>query len=596
MSTEPFVIVGSAPCSDMNPEAPEGHRLFLRFEEALAALGDADAAVQSTVIIDDEVQEIWTKAWSLTNELVDHLVQALPDYPHLSDLLRLTRRQLYMQRMMGIVSALTQAELVKRLVPAGSKIQVRNATTSEKAALLSVLPSAECGAATAAARRTAGRLRAVAKDVMLLLASVPERLSLARTGVAANYDGAERWVNFFIASPAHENIVGPVVAELRQAGWQARRVDISAQGTTLASPSSYDDTCSLATYLPGRNTTELSRRRMKAHAGLAREVRGFCQSRGMAAFADDIITLLTWHLSVVQPSSRDGLARLAKSKPAQVNVTLDETNYRIEALALLSRDGGTPVVNVQHGIITSNPLRSEFTFDAFCVFGEATKDMLARLGTSEEVVRVVGDPRLDSVNRRQFEPSGLDEDAVRGRLGLGTDRVIVYAAQHTDPFISSAALYEALALTCAAVRRLEAVRLIVKLHPHGAGTESAYQEAIDRCGDDSVVSVRDEDLLGLISLSSCVVTYTSSVGFETVALRRPLVIADVHNAARVTPFVEEGVAMAASTVDEMERALRVALEGAALSEDALARVDVRYSGPLEGGAAARIAAVVKEFV
>ena len=67
------------------------------------------------------------------------------------------------------------------------------------------------------------------------------------------------------------------------------------------------------------------------------------------------------------------------------------------------------------------------------------------------------------------------------------------------------------------MERVSGARLVVKLHPHGAGKEQAYELAM-RGRFHSVITTRDLPLLDLIAIADCVVVYSSSAGFEAVAM------------------------------------------------------------------------------
>jgi CDP-glycerol glycerophosphotransferase (TagB/SpsB family) len=161
-------------------------------------------------------------------------------------------------------------------------------------------------------------------------------------------------------------------------------------------------------------------------------------------------------------------------------------------------------------------------------------------------------------------------------------------------FTSAAALYRSLAITCQAVAELPGVRLVVKLHPHGEGREAAYEAALAAWGGPDVVVCRNEDLLDLIGMSSCVVVLTSSVGFEAASLRKPLVVADTYRASDVVPYCSEGVAVSAASTSEMATALAAAIRGATVADETYDRFNEKYSGPAEGDASVRLADVIQE--
>ncbi len=187
------------------------------------------------------------------------------------------------------------------------------------------------------------------------------------------------------------------------------------------------------------------------------------------------------------------------------------------------------------------------------VINEASKQFFASMGLPAERIRVVGSPEHDALAARFRANDVCDCGAVRQRLGLPGDRpVIFYAHQHLvfgEPLRGMVREMWRGAVRAGAV-------LLVKFHPRSPedlATWRAWVETQD-LPRDGVMFVRDEcTATEALMLCAAMVTVHSTVVFDALVLRRPLVLIRFLDTAPV--FSEYEVAIEVHQESELAAAV-----------------------------------------
>jgi hypothetical protein len=283
------------------------------------------------------------------------------------------------------------------------------------------------------------------------------------------------------------------------------------------------------------------------------------------------------------------------------------------ALVLEARRRAIPIAGLQHGFIyrhwlnylhapdeflpsTANPRDAGFPaptrtllFDQFAarhlrevghfpperleVTGSAGQDaLLARVAGIRAAAR---DTRADQTEAVRWLLASLRVSA--------TDRVLLLVTKFTQ-------VRKVFGELVAAASALEGVRLVVKCHP--AETAEPYERA--GAGSPAVrIAPATTDLAALLGVARGVVTVNSTVAIDAMRLGVPAMVVDLPN--NLSPFVEAGVMLGATTPGGIQRTLRRLLE----DEQARATLAARqreflaqFGGPADGQAAQRAAGAV----
>ena len=257
-------------------------------------------------------------------------------------------------------------------------------------------------------------------------------------------------------------------------------------------------------------------------------------------------------------------AALDALKP-QVALTYAEAGGWGRALVLEARRRGLPSIGLQHGFIYRHWLNYRHEPDEMVatatpacpipdrtlVFDEYARSYLIDTGHfPDRAVSVTGSPRLDDLATRVSEAL-TRRDALRTAWltsGLDTgNRLCVLAAKHSE-------VAPVLPDLVRAMREFEDARLLIK--PHPAETPDVYRPA---CAGARGVSIApaDADLATLLAAADAVVTMNSTVAIDGLVLGIPALVVGLPN--NLSPFVEAGVMLGASTADEIAAGLRAVL-------------------------------------
>jgi hypothetical protein len=232
---------------------------------------------------------------------------------------------------------------------------------------------------------------------------------------------------------------------------------------------------------------------------------------------------------------------------------------------IAGRDGGVPVVAVQHGVLYAGhagypPHRHPNLClpSRTCVYGEFERDVLLQLAYEAREVVVTGSPRLDLDGAATATAADDERLTVRRELGVAEgDRLLVVSAVNLR-FLQRSHFVHMLEAVFGGP--LPAVHLVVKQHP-GERDDGPYRDLIEglaRAGGyvvPPITVVKDIDLYRLLRAADAHLGLLSTVLTEAVVTRTPNLIAVTDAHADLLGYVAAGVAQPVRTTADLLAAL-----------------------------------------
>lgn len=280
-----------------------------------------------------------------------------------------------------------------------------------------------------------------------------------------------------------------------------------------------------------------------------------------------------------------------------------ETSEVAKSLFHVCHERGIPTIAVQHGGISYHPntvhraeeispsaqTRSPYcpTATVTCMYGKYYRDFLVQYGLyPSDTVAVTGNPRDDKYRGISFARHDVCK-----RLGIDPKKQVVLFISSTMPKQDFSSLLD---IVYGAVQRFKNVHLIVKMHP-SEKSRLPHQAMIAKFGLSSTTIVWREALDQCIAISDVVVGPSSTSGFEAIIFGKPLIVVDVTAGVGVFPFVKEGVAVGATTKDELVSSLTQLLSSKK-SRESLAthypKFISHYSYKIDGNSSERVAKII----
>lgn|GEM_PF-3022033 len=283
-----------------------------------------------------------------------------------------------------------------------------------------------------------------------------------------------------------------------------------------------------------------------------------------------------------------GVTRSLRALGAVRTLAVTEEFYELGRIHIsAARRCGIPTVGVQHGTIF--PLHLVYTLpagqvsnspvpDYFAAYGDYARDVLSSHGAfPAERVWVVGGARFDWLVN-----SPPDQTAARARLGLPSDRRIVFLATQFYPWFPAVgrALLEA-------ARAHPDCLVCIKTHPRDLPLQS-YREIAAQVGVENV-RLFDWGFDDLLAACDIMVSGSSTALFEAVLLCRATIMVNFTEEPDRYPYAEDGAALPARSPAELARALERLLADANSPEVMVSRKRflARHAGPTVEGRAAR---------
>ena len=284
-------------------------------------------------------------------------------------------------------------------------------------------------------------------------------------------------------------------------------------------------------------------------------------------------------------------ARAAGASPGAALLTSTDVTAYNRVLIDTVRRFGIRSTAIQHGMTGQPNGHSVVHADRLAAWGDETEPWYRRHATQQAEFVVTGNPRFDGLAARIPNPDRIPTPESRMPF-----TVTVCTGFVTD-FSVAATEYANLIVLDAVIdwaRRHPGTTVIHKMHP---GEEIAYYaQAARALGWDPLTlkTIKEPILYDVLERSDVLVAEYSTTVLESVALGTPAIVLDAIVRCRLLPLDEiPGIGIALS-IDELHAQLTARLSAGAKAT--ASRDDprlVRYIGQLDGGAAERIAALLR---
>lgn len=272
--------------------------------------------------------------------------------------------------------------------------------------------------------------------------------------------------------------------------------------------------------------------------------------RAVTAHVPSVVDAATW----LAPA-------LDASRPCVV-VTGTDAGTASRTLELLAANRGIPSVCLQHGLYVDGPFMGTYVSSKSLVWGTGFGDYLRRNGFDADRVSVVGSPFHDEMLRRHPDKTS------RNRNESDLCSLLFAASRIGGAVVSEETARAAFELVRQHALKHTECHWSIKLHP--ADRKRPLNDMIPEVPD-NVSVIRDAPVTGLIVRSDVVAIQSSTVGFESALFDKPLVVLGTGRTSFGLPFIDEGVAVFADTVEELERAVSDAQQRDAASQRAAFR-------------------------
>jgi CDP-glycerol glycerophosphotransferase (TagB/SpsB family) len=185
-----------------------------------------------------------------------------------------------------------------------------------------------------------------------------------------------------------------------------------------------------------------------------------------------------------------------------------------------------PTVYLQHGATDYyKEFRNLFT-DYAALWGEYDKDKLLNFGNPEKKLVVTGSQKYDNLysrgRREKVRP-------LIKRLGIGKlQKVITIATQARDNYMLYVPRNDYMIILQKFLWELKDypdICIVLKLHPFAHSVER-YKELASRLKARNFRMVQNVNMLDLLELTDILVTVTSTVAFEAILLKKPVIRVD----------------------------------------------------------------------
>ncbi len=322
-------------------------------------------------------------------------------------------------------------------------------------------------------------------------------------------------------------------------------------------------------------------RRMPAALRVARELqRALGEQAGAEDYRRALLDAMLFGVAAVTPLELAARRALAELCPAGVVVANHEMPVG-RMLGRLALERGTPLIQVQHGIVARHPKHAWPHPGTVCVWGSQTKLLLESLGWSSAQIRVCGAPGLDALGRLEK----------RQRARSQGKKLVLYTPVSGNSLTPAADVEAATSALYAALSRRQDIELIVK--PHPVDRLHIPQRMLASFPALRASVVTDGDLHRLMLDADVVATMWSTTALEAVLLERPVVVI-AAGADDPLPIAEYGAALKAGDVGAIGAALESLFDAqkAAALAAARARFVAAFASGNDGRAAERTAEVV----
>ncbi len=275
--------------------------------------------------------------------------------------------------------------------------------------------------------------------------------------------------------------------------------------------------------------------------------------------------------------------------------SIDENSPAVRCLLDAAKTFNIRTIGIQHGNIhdlhpaymfTAADVKRGLLCNTTIVWGSYWKDFLNnQAGYPADGLEIAGQARTDIIPVLLREQQNL-----KSRLNLPAKTIVVFASQlQQDPLLRERAAFDVFQ----AIKNLENVHLVIKLHPSEASDPGYYERIARQVGCDNYSITGTDDLYLLIATCNLLITCFSTVGAEAVYFGKSLIILD-HLEQDIQGYIRQKVAFKATNSEELSEIISGILAGKLKTDEAAANDFVsRNAYRIDGLASERILEIIR---
>ena len=278
------------------------------------------------------------------------------------------------------------------------------------------------------------------------------------------------------------------------------------------------------------------------------------------------------------------LSSIVQRNP-QLILTFDELGRRARLIGPVAARAGVPSLDLPHAEAADPFAIAGASYDMFGVFGPRAHQVLLQAGISEARIREIGPARFDAlIARPATEPA--------------SPRRVVFASQWLGGQMTPDVKRRTILMALRATRLVAPAEFVVVPHPLERDSIADDLLAHERIEGVTADVERSRSLHEVLDGAWVMITGWSNSVFEGLIARVPALCVTATGAEPPTTFVEDRLALGASSADETAAALAGLLDPTARERllDEARRALEAHVGPLDGRAAERSAALIIELV
>jgi hypothetical protein len=277
------------------------------------------------------------------------------------------------------------------------------------------------------------------------------------------------------------------------------------------------------------------------------------------------------------------LSALAEQDPVLM-LTFDEIGRRARLVGPIAARYGIPSLDLPHAEAADALAIRGAAYDMFGVFGPRAREVLQLAGIVPSRIREIGPSRFDPLVRR--DPTTPV-----------TPRRFVFASQWVGGQMTAAVKRATIEIAIQAASAAAPCELAIKPHPLERDRIADEVLSLGAPPGVSAFVERAQSLYGLLDGAWTLLTGWSNAAFEGVLAHVPIICINATGGELPTTFVEEGLALGATSVEDavavvtrlLDPAVRDGVVAAARS------LLAGHLGPLDGRAGERAAALIMEM-
>ena len=248
---------------------------------------------------------------------------------------------------------------------------------------------------------------------------------------------------------------------------------------------------------------------------------------------------------------------IKKYKPQKIFVGNDTTREGRLMTMLVKRNKALKSYCIMHGSITGEPLDTYHQVDCFFLYGEAAMDDLIAKGMSAANLKISGAPYLDNF---MVEGNSTLNQVVQDKLKLNDKKPYILIA-NSGPGHSTSYEHYQKTLHCIfkTASQFTNIQWVIKLHRKD--DMSNFKKVITQYPNHAIQIISSHEqgypksIFSWLQGSTCLLTGTSTVAIEAMALNIPVVTMDFMNEFTNVDFIEKGATIHVRTQLELNNAI-----------------------------------------